>query len=276
MKRLDPDTILEEMLKKGEVGPEVLERVAETIAAFHKKAHTSSRIASFGLPAMIKQNTDENFAQTENHIGRTITHTRFEVIKNYTNGFIETKKELLARRVRGGFIRDCHGDIHSEHVSISDGIRIYDCIEFNERFRYSDTAADAAFLSMDLDFRNRHDLSGAFERAYFSSAGDGDGAALFDFYKCYRAFVRGKVEDFRLMEPEETEEDKREADLNARLYFHLAHLYATGGFRPTPRDARSYSTRPLRNLNTSSMQGIPSPPSGPSSGSSSARPTKRR
>jgi aminoglycoside phosphotransferase family enzyme/predicted kinase len=232
MKRLPEETMLEEMLKTETVTSEIIERVAEAVASFHKKAESNAEISSFGRPEMVKNNTDENFAQTRNYIGRTITKKQYGDIKAYTDEFLGSRKAAFIERVEKGFIKDCHGDIHSEHVSISDGIQIYDCIEFNERFRYSDTVADAAFLSMDLDFHNRHDLTRPFDDTYFSSTGDSAGRMLLDFYKCYRAFVRGKVEGFRLMEPEETEEDKREAELKARLYFHLAHLYGTGGFRP--------------------------------------------
>jgi aminoglycoside phosphotransferase family enzyme/predicted kinase len=232
MRRLPAETMLEEMIKRETVTGPIIERVAEAVASFHKKAETNERISSFGRPEMVKNNTDENFAQTQNYIGRTITRKQYDDIKAYTDGFLSSNRGEFTKRVEEGFIKDCHGDMHTEHISISDGIQVYDCIEFNERFRYSDIVADSAFLSMDLDYHNRHDLTRAFDNAYFLSTGDKHGRMLLDFYKCYRAFVRGKVEGFKLLEPEETEEDKREAALIARLHFHLAHLYATGGFRP--------------------------------------------
>jgi aminoglycoside phosphotransferase family enzyme/predicted kinase len=241
MKRLPAETMLEVMLEKESVTRPAIQRVAETVASFHKKAETSGHIAEFGNPGMVKNNTDENFAQTRDYIGRTITKEKYDDISSYTDGFLSSNRGVFLSRVEGGFIKDCHGDIHSEHISISDDIQIYDCIEFNERFRYSDVVADAAFLSMDLDFHNRHDLARLYDDVYFSSTGDLEGRRLLDFYKCYRAFVRGKVEGFKLMEPEETEEDKREALLKTRLYFHLAHLYATGGFRPTMLVLRGFS-----------------------------------
>jgi aminoglycoside phosphotransferase family enzyme len=37
-----------------------------------------------------------------------------------------------------------------------------DCIEFNDRFRHADVCADIAFLSMDLSWHERPDLSEAF------------------------------------------------------------------------------------------------------------------
>ncbi|MFQ5586280.1 MAG: AAA family ATPase, partial [Thermodesulfobacteriota bacterium] len=45
--------------------------------------------------------------------------------------------------------------------------------------------------------------------------------------------VRGKVESFKLDEEEVPDEEKEVSRLHGMRYFHLADLYATGGFRPT-------------------------------------------
>ncbi|MEE9613654.1 MAG: AAA family ATPase [Thermodesulfobacteriota bacterium] len=232
MKRLPEDGMLDTLLVRDRVDASLMKKAAGAIASFHRTAETSEHIAHFGEPGTIERNTEENFFQVSDYIGRTITQKQFDDIKAYTKGFLSSHKGLFIERVKDGFIRDCHGDIHSEHVSVADGISIFDCIEFNERFRYSDTVADMAFLAMDLDYHGRGDLSRTFEDAYFSLTGDEEGREFLDFYKCYRAFLRGKVEGFKLAEPEESEEDKRAAAELARLHFHLAHLYATGGYRP--------------------------------------------
>ena len=49
---------------------------------------------------------------------------------------------------------------------------------------------------------------------------------VLDFYKCYRAYVRGKVESFRLDDPHIPEGEKKEALKRAQTYFSLAHRYA--------------------------------------------------
>ncbi|MBI5588052.1 MAG: AAA family ATPase [Deltaproteobacteria bacterium] len=233
MKRLSEDSILVRALERDEVSKDTIARIARVIAGFHKTAATDGRISSFGSPALIKKNTDENFIQTRAFIGHAISKRLYGRIKEYTDGFLSRNERLFIKRSGAGFIRDCHGDIHCEHISIADGINIFDCIEFNERFRFSDVAADAAFLSMDLDFRNRADLARLFETIYFKASGDTDGAGVLDFYKCYRAYVRGKVEGFKSMEPEVGWEERSLALLNARRHFHLSGLYSSGGFRPS-------------------------------------------
>lgn len=232
MKRLDNGKCLSTLIASDRATPETLAQVARAIASFHLKARTDAHISGFGSIETIKGNTGENFSQTLPFIGKTLSERLHELIRDYTEGFLSFEAPLLHSRTKNGFIRDCHGDIHSEHVFIDGGVQIIDCIEFNERFRYSDVVADAAFLSMDLDFLNRHGLSTAFDDAYFHETGDYEGGRLMDFYRCYRAFVRGKVEGFKASEPEVKEAEKEASFLRAVYHFHLSGLYAAGGFRP--------------------------------------------
>ncbi|MBI5286528.1 MAG: AAA family ATPase [Deltaproteobacteria bacterium] len=233
MRRLPLDRMMDRLLaNRGEVSEDMIKRVANVIADFHKRATTSPYISSFGEPEIIRVNTEENFQQTKPYIRRTITQRQWEEIGEYTGTFLKDKEGLFLKRIEEGRIKDCHGDIHSEHICITNGIYIFDCIEFNERFRYSDIVADIAFLTMDLDLYNRHDLSLAFQDAYEGASGDRGVKELLDFYECYRAFVRGKVEGFKLEQREIHEEEKKKARRKANRYFHLSHLYATGGYRP--------------------------------------------
>ena len=82
------------------------------------------------------------------------------------NSFITKNKTLFETRMTDGHVRDCHGDLHSGNIFITPKICIFDAIEFNDRFRYSDTAADVAFLAMDLDYQNRSDLADYFIAQY--------------------------------------------------------------------------------------------------------------
>jgi aminoglycoside phosphotransferase family enzyme len=87
-------------------------------------------------------------------------------------------------------------------------------------------AADIAFLAMDLDYHGRQDLGEHLIRAFIGESGDQELAEVLDFYKCYRAYVRGKVESFRLDDPHIPEEEKKEALKRAQKYFNLAYRYA--------------------------------------------------
>jgi aminoglycoside phosphotransferase family enzyme len=109
--------------------------LAQKLAESHQRAETNKEIAAFVRLGVIRYNTDENFAQTEKYIGISITAEKYQSIKNYTNRFTDSNTSLLDNRVREGKLRDCHGDLHAAHVCLTDDICIYDCIEFNDRFR---------------------------------------------------------------------------------------------------------------------------------------------
>ncbi|MBI5236691.1 MAG: AAA family ATPase [Deltaproteobacteria bacterium] len=233
MRRLKPGACLDNAIQGNTVTTAMIKKTGNAIAAFHESAATGKHISKFGSSRVIRRNVEENFSQTMPFIGRCITARNWRNIKSYTNGFLLNNKTLLASRVRDGFIRDCHGDIHAEHVSFGKGrLSIIDCIEFNERFRFADTISDLAFLSMDLDYLNRHDLSKILEAAYLEKTGDENGGRLLDFYKCYRAYVRGKVSAFKSKEPEVDTDERRNAWIDAKVHFNLSGLYASGGFRP--------------------------------------------
>jgi aminoglycoside phosphotransferase family enzyme len=225
MKQLPQDRMMDVLLTRGKVTLEMVERVAEKLVDFHERAETNQKIAAFGRLDVIRQNTDENFAQTEKYIGISITAEEYQHIKNYTNDFVAGNASLFDKRIREGKIRDCHGDLHAAHVCFTDDICIYDCIEFNERFRYCDVASEIAFLAMDLDRYQQAGLSRHLVNTYVELSHDEELLKLLDFYKCYRAYVRGKVESFKLDDPYIPEEEKAKVLITAQSYFQLAESY---------------------------------------------------
>ena len=75
-----------------------------------------------------------------------------------SNAFMEKHKALLASRLKAGFFRDCHGDLHSRNIFLLPEPQPFDCIEFNDDYRQIDVLNEIAFLCMDLDSFGRHDL----------------------------------------------------------------------------------------------------------------------
>jgi predicted kinase len=103
---------------------------------------------------------------------------------------------------------------------------LFDCVEFSARFRCADVAAEVAFLAMDLDHLGHAHLSWEFVDAYVRATGDVGLLPLLDFYKCYRAYVRGKVLSFRLVEPSLDASTRQQITAEAASYFDLARTYA--------------------------------------------------
>ena len=232
MKKLPMDRMLVELLAKGLIKPPDMRRVADRLVSFHGRAESRPEIDRFGSLEVIRRNHDENFEQTKGFIGRTISREQYEFIKSYVDEFLSGRRDLLQKRVSGRHIRDCHGDLHAEHICFTDGIVIFDCIEFNDRFRYSDTIADVAFLAMDLDFRGYPSHARAFFDAYTRLSGDHDDSELLPLYMCYYAYVRGKVIGFRLDDPAISAPEKEAARSTAARYFDLAAKYAASPQKP--------------------------------------------
>jgi uncharacterized protein len=227
MKRLPEDSMMDGLLARDAVSARDVGRIADVLIPFYRDAATGPHVDRYGAMPVIGLNCDENFNQTRSYIGRTISPEFFDGIKEFTEHTFKTRADLFDGRVRGGFIREGHGDLHSRNVCITpEAVYIYDCIEFAERFRMGDIAQDIAFLSMDLDFFRCPALSRSFIDAYVRGSGDGGLVDLVDFYACYHAFTRGKVISFELGEAEIDDEEKQRAASNARAYFHLAHHYA--------------------------------------------------
>jgi predicted kinase len=161
----------------------------------------------------------------ERFIGTVLSEEELNLIRGYVDTFLTDNGPLFAERIKNGFIRDCDGDIHVENICLVEPVCIFDCIEFNDRFRYSDTAADIAFLLMDLDFHRHGEFAGPFLDEYCAVTGDTGVLQLLDFYKTYRAFVRGKVESLRLTDKEIRQDDRELATKKAARYFRLARGY---------------------------------------------------
>ncbi len=226
MKRLPQDCIMTILLKEGKIDKKVIDDIAKIVAEFHSKAQTSPEINEFGTLKIVKTNCDENFAQTTKYVNQTISQQEFQLIQTNVNRFMDQKKALFDARIADKRIRDCHGDLHSGNIFVTDKICIFDAIEFNDRFRYSDVASDVAFFAMDLDFQHRTDLANYFLERYLAYSKDQQLTSVLAFYKCYRAYVRGKVISFKLDDPNIKALEKKAAITEAQAYFKLAAEYA--------------------------------------------------
>jgi aminoglycoside phosphotransferase family enzyme len=226
MRKMPQERMMDRLLKENKVNDRFIDRIARIVADFHSKAETNKRIREFGSLKIIKTNWKENFEQTKEFVGKTISTKNFKLIRERIGDFMKRNVAFFERRVAEGRVRDCHGDIHSGNIFVTDRVYIFDAIEFNERFRYSDVASDVAFLAMDLDFKERSDLSDFFVKRYVKYSADQELTKLLQFYKCYRAYVRGKVVSFKLKDTNVDDKEKIVAMKEARAYFKLASTYA--------------------------------------------------
>jgi len=225
MRRIPEERLMKSLYEKGALTGEHLKKVAEVLASFHASAFRNAEIDQYGAPERFKVNTDENFDQVRKYVGVTIDSKEFKALETWTDSFYRSSQELFFKRIHEGKIRDCHGDLHMEHICFTDPLSIIDCIEFNDRFRYSDAVADIAFLLMDLEYHGGTALAARLWRNYTETAGDEGVESLLTFYKVYRAFVRGKVNSFQGDDATMGSDEKEKARERAKKYFKLAYSY---------------------------------------------------
>lgn len=225
MKRIPNDRLMKSVFEAGKINEGNLTEIAEVLSKFHLTARTSPEISEYAAPQKFKINTDENFDQVQKHCGLTISEQQFHKIKRYTSDFYRVHRDMFFKRIAEGRIRDCHGDLHMEHICLMPGLPIIDCIEFNERFRFSDALADIAFLLMDLEYHGGMSEAEMLWNHYKNLSREVEVDHLLRFYKVYRAFVRGKVNGFQVDDPSIRNAEKEKAIQRAQSYFKLAYGY---------------------------------------------------
>ena len=224
MARLPDGTSLLDRVTRAEVGSADIERLAEFLVGFHQSAAGGPVVAVGGSYAVVAGNARDNFTQAEAHVGSTLSRVVFARLRVLTDIHLDRLRPLIEARAARGVPRDTHGDLHLDHVYFHPDGRPFaiDCVEFNNRFRHADPAADLAFLLMDLRFHHRPDLASVLERAYIRASGDAELGVLLSFYIAYRAAVRGKVEGMERVEVEVPAGERAAATERARGHWLLA------------------------------------------------------
>jgi uncharacterized protein len=224
MRRLPEDRRLDRMLTENIATAEDIEKIAITIRNFHANTPNTHSWA-YGAAASIWTMMIRNLVEIEQLRPGQPLLTRFARIEHYCRHYVAAHWELLNHRARQGCIREGHGDLRADAVYLTaDGIRIIDCLEFDERLRYGDIANEVAFLAMDIDRLGRAELS----RELVAHFDEPDVAILIPFYKCYRATVRAKVELLRSRQPDCSPEERQTALGNAARLVDLALGYSIG------------------------------------------------
>ena len=228
MKKIPEERMLYRLIEENKVTDDDIKRVGTYLARVYKNIQSDEKARSFGTLEVISTNVVENFDQTRKYIGGPVSSDTFNAIESWSRSFMDNHESLFAKRIAQEHIKDCHGDLHLQHICIDDGrISVFDCIEFNERFRFGDVASDVAFLSMDFDFNNRRDLAAVFVDAYTQESGDTEILNILPFYKTYRAMVRAKVTSFMLDDEALDDVTRHNAFLKAKNYYDLAYEYVT-------------------------------------------------
>ncbi|MEB0040737.1 MULTISPECIES: AAA family ATPase [unclassified Pseudomonas] len=226
MRQFPQSQLLSTLQANGELTTSHIDEMAKQIAEFHLAAPHVPLEHAQGTPESVMAPVQQNFDQIRALISDKADLQQLEALEAWAQCSFERLKSLLSQRKAEGFIRECHGDIHLGNVTMIDAkVVIFDCIEFNEPFRFTDVYADIGFLAMDLEDRGLKSLSRRLISQYLELTGDYQGLELLNFYKAYRALVRAKVALFSL--PADAEPVQRATTLRQyRNYANLAESYS--------------------------------------------------
>ncbi len=234
MRRLSDKNLLINQIKDPDFPLSRIDLLTHRLITFYQNTPSTPDIAHFATVDVIQTTIQEITADFDNYTGQTLTPLAAQWIPSYLFRFIDSHRSLFEKRVQAGKIIEGHGDLRSEHIHIeNDIVTIYDCIEFSQRLRCLDWLNDLAFLLMDLDYRHCHPIAMKIQSKLLSVLEKDDLTPLLNFYKTYRACVRGKVDTLKSKESEISPTVRQESQQKALHYFQLAFRYAVLDSQPT-------------------------------------------
>lgn len=195
MRRFPQEALLDRVLAAGRLEPRHLDALARQLAEFHRAIPAADPAAPFGVPERVHQPMLDDFTHIRPLLVDPADLDALDAVERWTLAASERLWPRLAERKAGGWIRECHGDLHLGNMVLADSgqVTIFDCIEFNDDFRWIDVISDLAFLTMDLRFRSAGGFAQRALNTWLEFSGDFAGAALLSYYQVYRAMVRAKI-----------------------------------------------------------------------------------
>lgn len=218
---------LDRMLLNGELRAEHIDAFAQRISDFHQQVGVADETTKYGDPEQVCKPVQENFEQIRAQINEHEYDAILDELEQWSGSEFKTLKPIFEQRKQGGFIRECHGDMHLRNLAwVNKEPVLFDCIEFNPGLRWIDVISDIAFLVMDLQDRQQMQLAQRFLNQYLEHTGDYAGIAILAYYLFYRAMVRAKVDAIRAGQAGISRDEKAEAEKDLAGYLELAQSYS--------------------------------------------------
>ncbi len=224
MRQFLQEALLSQVLARRELTAAHIDALATQVADFHGRIAVAPANKPFGTFECLQHELDEVFEHLELN---TKYNTPIKNLRTWCRQELAARKESLESRRRGGFVRECHGDMHLGNMLLFNGEPlIFDCLEFNEDFRNGDVLSEVAFTTMDLEDRGSPSLAHRYLNAYLEQTGDYSGLAVFRYYLVYRALVRAKVACLRLKQAGMAADEQRRIVTEYESYLTLAERFA--------------------------------------------------
>lgn len=223
MREFPQSALLDAMLAAGRLGAEHIDAVAWVVAAFHGRIDRAPPATHYGSASNVALPVLQNFEQIGPYSTAPADRQALASLLAWTEASLHRLESVFERRRDGGFVRECHGDLHLGNIAWIDGdLRAFDGIEFNANLRWIDVISEAAFLFMDLSERSRPDFAWRFLNGYLEGTGDYGGMGVLNFYLVYRAMVRAKVARMRAAQAHLTAAERAAAMASFAAYLRFA------------------------------------------------------
>lgn len=229
MRQFSQEHLLSALQERGSLELEQMQELGDVLAEFHQRTDRAQSDSPWGELAAVQAPVSENFEQIAPFLTDADDLAQLERLQGWANAEFARLQPVFSARKAAGLVRACHGDLHLGNITLIEGrVTLFDCIEFNESFRWTDTMGDLGFLLMDLDARGQERLAHRLRNRYLEVSGDYQGLQVLNFYKAYRALVRAKVALFSI-QPEQTESQQQAQWAQYRQYAQLAERYMEPG-----------------------------------------------
>ena len=218
MRQFEPSQELAALLDRADVTTPEIISLAERLANFHRGAAAASEDSTLDYVAQLRNCVLGNITTLLAHLQSQRESPAMGQLIDWTHDSLRDLHEHFRMRAAGGYIRECHGDLHAHNIVRWRGqLTPFDCLEFDPKLRWIDVMNDVAFLFMDLVGHDRKDLACEFLSRYVERTGDYQGIRLLPFYAVYRTLVRAMVDALKM---EQIPAERLE--WNARLHGRIA------------------------------------------------------
>lgn len=226
MRQFPQENILSQQLLDNKVSPDVIDKLAKTIADFHQHAEVAKTDVAFGDAKHIHKFAMDNFSETLAFLKSDHDIAQLKKLETMMQSCYDAIKGTLQQRKIKGFVRHCHGDMHLNNiVLLNQQPVIFDCIEFNEDFVWTDLMGDLGFIIMGLDEHNKPELAHLLLNRYLELTGDYSALKVLAYFCAYRAMVRAKLDQIHLSQPSMELHEQQQVKQHYQTYLGLVEQY---------------------------------------------------
>jgi aminoglycoside phosphotransferase family enzyme/predicted kinase len=191
MSRFDQAQLFDRLAARGALDLALMRPLATAIAELHAVAERhADHGGKAGMSWVIEGNAQDFAARG----GGVLDAAACAQVSTESRRWIDRCGELLDARRAGGFVRQCHGDLHLRNIVLLDGRpTLFDAVEFNDEIARTDVWYDTAFLLMDLWKRGLRRHANVVWNGYLAEAEDFEGLPVIPLFLSCRAAVRAKT-----------------------------------------------------------------------------------